>query len=464
MTDEEKKDKISSAARDVLRLSRNTLVVELRFLDSAVSRLIQKESSVICFATDGRLLLYEPLFVLKRYMADRASPVRDYLHTVLHCVYRHMFVHTLVDHALWDLSCDIAVESSVTDLGLRAAAAGREEKQARACRELREAAGMLTAEKLYSHFIGNRPSEERLEQLRELFRADDHALWYMTQAEKEEAGIEFEASDGKGRGGRSDDNDEDGDKEGSLVRALGSELDWKEVGQRIQVDMETFSRKQGTERGGMVQNLLSVNRERYDYTDFLRKFASRGEVMKTDDDEFDYIFYTYGLRLYRNMPLVEPLEYREIKRIREFVIAIDTSGSVSGRLVQSFIQKTYNVLCSTESFFSKINLHIVQCDADIQEDVKITSREEFDSYLASMKIYGLGGTDFRPVFSYVDSLAEQGEFRNLKGLIYFTDGFGTFPQKKPAYDTAFVFVDEAYNNPDVPPWAIKLVLSRDEIM
>ena len=86
------------------------------------------------------------------------------------------------------------------------------------------------------------------------------------------------------------------------------------------------------------------------------------------------------------MPLIEPLEYKEVRRIREFVIAIDTSGSVSGELVQRFIQKTYNILQSIESFFSKINVHIIQCDADIQEDKKITCREEFDEYLKTMKI------------------------------------------------------------------------------
>ena len=117
----------------------------------------------------------------------------------------------------------------------------------------------------------------------------------------------------------------------------------------------------------------------------------------------------------------------------------------------------------TESFFSKINLHIIQCDADIQEHVKITKQEEFDEYLKNMKIHGLGGTDFRPVFELVDELKKGHEFTNLKGLIYFTDGFGEFPAKKPDYDTAFVFVDDEYNNPDVPPWAIKLVLQRDEI-
>lgn len=163
------------------------------------------------------------------------------------------------------------------------------------------------------------------------------------------------------------------------------------------------------------------------------------------------------------MPLVEPLEYKDVKAIKEFVIAIDTSGSTSGELVQKFVQKTYNILKSTESFFTRINLHIIQCDANIQEDKKITCQEEFDEYIENMEIHGLGGTDFRPVFEYVDKLRHDKEFSNLKGLIYFTDGYGDFPSRKPDYDTAFVFIDDEYNNPDVPPWAIKLVLQKDEL-
>lgn len=238
---------------------------------------------------------------------------------------------------------------------------------------------------------------------------------------------------------------------------------WQSVSERMQVDLETFGKQRGLLPGAMTQNLAAVNREKYDYTAFLKKFAVRGETMRINDDEFDYIFYTYGLKLYKNMPLIEPLEYKEVKAIREFVIAIDTSGSTSGELVQKFVQKTYNILKSTESFFSKINVHIIQCDADIQEDKKSTCHEDFDEYLKAMQIRGLGGTDFRPVFEYVETLRQNREFTNLKGLIYFTDGYGAFPAKKPDYDTAFVFVDDEYNNPDVPPWAIKLVLQKDEI-
>ena len=165
----------------------------------------------------------------------------------------------------------------------------------------------------------------------------------------------------------------------------------------------------------------------------------------------------------RKMPLIEPLEYKEVKRIKEFVIAIDTSGSVQGELVQMFLNKTYNILKQEESFFTKINLHIVQCDSQIQEATKITSQEEFDNYLAQMRLRGFGGTDFRPVFKYVNHLIKKKEFVNLKGLIYFTDGYGTFPDRQPEYNTAFVFIEDGYNNYDVPVWAIKLILQSNEI-
>ena len=225
-----------------------------------------------------------------------------------------------------------------------------------------------------------------------------------------------------------------------------------------------FSKQQGDKAGNMMQNLRSVNREKYDYTAFLKKFAVLGEAMKVNEDEFDYIYYTYGLQHYDNMPLIEPLEYKEVKRIREFVIAIDTSGSVIGEEVQMFLQKTFNILMQEDSYFSRVNIHIIQCDAQIQEDVVIKSREEFEAYLKSMKILGFGGTDFRPVFRYVDQLIEEKKFRNLKGLIYFTDGYGVFPEVKPSYTTAFVFVKEGYEIPEVPPWAIKLVLQHEEIL
>jgi predicted metal-dependent peptidase len=136
---------------------------------------------------------------------------------------------------------------------------------------------------------------------------------------------------------------------------------------------------------------------------------------------------------------------------------------VAGELVQKFVTKTYNILKQSRNFFTKINVHILQCGASVQEDAKITCDEDFDAYMKDMRLHGFGGTDFRPVFAYVDKLAASHEFTNFQGLIYFTDGFGTFPAQKPNYETAFVFIDTGLEMPDVPVWAIKLVLAEEEI-
>lgn len=449
----EQMEKLNRLALDVLILSRNTLLVNLRFLDMALSRLNYHPIEDDTLLTDGQHLLYDPKYVLRRYKTAKEIPVRDYLHVVMHCVFRHMFMNPTLNRVYWDLACDIAVENMITELNLKSASVTREREQVPYIAAIKQELGLVTAEKIYSYLRTTYPDPNKIAQIRGLFYADNHKIWYMTGDERAAAYGLPQSGDGQGNDG------EDGQGgQGAVIAA-----DWQAISERMQVDLETFGKQRGLNPGAMAQNLQAVNREKYDYTAFLKKFAVMGEVMKINDDEFDYIFYTYGLQLYEKMPLIEPLEYKEVKAIKEFVIAIDTSGSTSGELVQRFVQKTYNILKSTESFFSKINLHIIQCDADIQEDKKITYQEEFDEYLKTMQIRGLGGTDFRPVFEYVEQLRQNKEFTNLKGLIYFTDGYGEFPAKKPDYDTAFVFVDDEYNNPDVPPWAIKLILQKDEI-
>lgn len=456
MRESVKKDRINKTALNVLKLSRNTLIVNLRFLDVAISRLQPVSFDHLTYATDGKHLGYGPKHVLLRFKGEAEQPTRDYLHVVLHCVFSHMFVSTLIDKELWNLACDIAVENTITELGLRAVETSGQAKQSSEINKLKSHVNMLTAEKIYAYYRDINLSINEITRMKKLFEVDDHSVWYGE-------------SQIFGGNGEDDDPNQSADNGDTYQNSSGgmskSELmeDWKSISERIQQDLETFSKEQGYAAGGMMQNLNAVNREKYDYTSFLKKFAVLGEAMVINDEEFDYIFYTYGLKLYKNVPLIEPLEYKEVKRIKEFVIAIDTSGSTSGELVQKFIQKTYNILKSAESFFSKINVHIIQCDAAIQEHVKITFEEEFDDYLKTMKIHGLGGTDFRPVFSFVDSLVEAKEFSNLKGLIYFTDGWGMFPSSKPGYETAFVFLDNDYHNPEVPPWAIKLILQDDEI-
>ena len=70
--------------------------------------------------------------------------------------------------------------------------------------------------------------------------------------------------------------------------------------------------------------------------------------------------------------------------------------SCSGDLVKKFLEETYGVLTEAESFFHKVNIHIIQCDEMVQNDQKITDEKELKEYMEYLELIGEGGTDFRP--------------------------------------------------------------------
>ena len=158
------------------------------------------------------------------------------------------------------------------------------------------------------------------------------------------------------------------------------------------------------------------------------------------------------------MPLIEPLEYKEVRRLEELVIAIDTSGSCSAETVGKFLAETYKILASQENFFRKMKVYFIQCDCLIQDVTRIGSREDWLDYARKIRIQGRGGTDFTPVFHYVQKLREARELKDLKALLYFTDGDGVYPSAPPDYETAFVLLKDTAHPELVPKWAKCLLI------
>lgn len=217
----------------------------------------------------------------------------------------------------------------------------------------------------------------------------------------------------------------------------------------------------GNSSGELSEELTIRNTGTYDFTHFLKQFARQGEEIKTDIESFDYIPYLYGLEHYGNIPLIEHLEYQEVNRLEELVIAIDTSGSCSLDTVRKFMEETYSILSNHENFFRKMNVYVIQCDSFIQDMAHITSEQDWQDYLKNLTIHGRGGTDFRPVFEYVEELRAKKELRDLKGLLYFTDGDGIYPEIPTDYKTAFVFYKEKEQHQKVPAWAACLTLDTE---
>lgn len=433
---------------EVLKSSCHKIFLELRFLELAIFRLVPEERKPVFFGTDGEKLYYDRDYLLNRYLEKPEAAACDYLHTVIHCLYQHPFQAGKHQERYWNLAADIAVADVVGEMGVPWISRQLPGECLKIADHIKGAVPLMWAPHIAGYLEGVFAQKEELggyglAELETMFRRDSHACWGFGSGEDQESSREHMA--------------ESGSPVKAAARMERLSREWKETAESVALHAKSVAKDRGNIPGSMLLAIQRLTREKCDYTEFLKKFAVHHERMKINQDEFDYTYYLYGLGMLKKIPLIEPLEYKEEKQIREFVVALDTSGSCSESLVQRFLNKTYNLLCQNECFSDQSVLHIIQCDAAVQGDVRIDSLEHLEAYISGMTLRGGGGTDFRPVFAYVDQLCAQGELKRLGGLIYFTDGYGVFPVQPPAYKTAFVFV-EREDDVRVPPWAIRIYL------
>lgn len=417
---------------DILYAARNELYVNMPFLDVALSSLRFEAAGTKTLAVDGECIFYQPEHLMQLFLKGRVLVNRSYFHMLLHCLFGHLWNYGKRDPQLWNLACDIAVESMVDAqllpcLHVPPAAAKREMY----LRLKRHGLTLFSAELIYQKLQELQFDERRIRMLQQVFLVDEHEGWY--QSDKPQA-------------------------------SMARQTQWQDRREKMQTAMETGTREPSEGSQTMQESLVAANRERYDYRQFLKKFAVLKEETGIDPDSYDPVFYTFGLEHYGNMPLIEPLETKEVFRVEDFVIVIDTSMSTNGALVRRFLEETYDVLSTQGSYFRSINVHILQCDDQVRDDAVIHSAEELKAYMEQLVLHGNGGTDFRPAFAYVEQLIRQQRFQKLKGLLYFTDGKGIYPVKSTPYDTAFVFIEDNYEDVSVPPWAMKLILTGEELV
>lgn len=411
----------------ILQFVRNEIYMDLRYLDNALSALKWSwNESMQGFATDGEKLYYSGEWLIRVFQSNSGFLNRAYLHTVLHCIYSHLFIRQNRNKQIWDISCDIMTEYTIDMLDKSCTKRALRYIRLKTYEELKLERGYLSAAGIYGQLCLY--DEERLNKLAAEFYTDSHAYW---PEEKQSS-----ASQQKTR------------------------EKWDKIARKTDMELEL----NGTENASgerVMAGQLKAQKSRRSYRDFLRKFAVLREEMHCNPEEFDLNYYMYGLNLYGNMPLIEPMETREIMKIQEFVVAVDTSYSTSGELIKNFLKETFSLLTEQNSFFHKCRVHIIQCDEEVKRDDVITDIDKIDEVLNRFTIEGGGGTDFRPVFRYVDELMENGVLKNLRGLLYFTDGRGIYPKKRPEYKTAFLFLND-YENEKVPAWAMRLKLNPEE--
>ena len=395
-------------------LTREQLSVKYPFFHKLLWEFTFEESSdTDTTGTDGSVIYFAPLFLTDLFQNDPQALENLLLHMLYHCLFLHLILEVPSNRLLWDQACDIAVSRLLRNAKESATEEFRPTviyqellKEQKSCTEQHSAASTDLPVNV----------------------SDDHQFWKKANRQALLDQMKNIWNNSHGSGG---------------LGLYGSD-------------------GRGSAPGNMQEEIFLREKHRYDFRRFLKRFAIHREELHTDTESFDYIPYIYGLEHYGNMPLIEHLEYQEMNRMEELVIAIDTSGSCSADTVRRFMEETYGILSNHENFFRKMNLYIIQCDSFIQHVMHVTCEDDWKNYLKHLVIHGRGGTDFRPVFEYVEKLRTTGALRNLKGLLYFTDGDGIYPEKPADYQTAFIFYREKAFHQKVPAWAYRLYMDENE--
>ena len=540
----------------ILNQAKIELSLSMRYLSRALDKLsFQMDFNTRRIGTEGEKIHFHPEFVFQLYVESPQKLYRLYMHSLLHCLFRHMFKTEDKEEELWNLATDIHVEYVLDSMDIpllyRPAYPFRENYFQKLEKEVKS----LSAERIYAYLLEQNLSYEEKERLEQEFVKDDHSFWAKLSEEErpvntEDAGDTDDAEnseeaertgDTEGKrnaeaaedtgspeaenepnspnspndltedrnspsqsakdGDRQSDTVKEGDSQSDKVKdgegrekekngAQGSgestepekegqsnkgkksagedaesrekrrkalDKDWEDIGKRTEEEMK--DEKEG-EKSEKLSWFLHLEHKRYTpFQDFLRKFSVDREELKTDPESFDYGYYYFGLSQYGNMPLIEENEYREKRKIPELVIAIDTSYSTKGEMVKRFLEEALAILADKEAFFTKCRVHIIECDDRIRKDLLVEDAEEMERYRERFEVSGGYGTDFRPVFHYIEDLQKKGELKELKALLYFTDGRGRYPKYAPSYTAAFIFPrGEDIDDENAPFWALKLYI------
>ena len=561
----------------ILNQSRYELSLSMRHLARALDRLpYEMDFNTQRMGTEGERIHFHPEFIFQLFMESPQKLNRLYMHSLLHCLFRHMFKNEDKKEELWNMACDIHVEYVLDSLDVDLLRRPAGEYRENTFQSLEEKIKTLSAERIYQYLEEEDLDYDAWERLEREFYKDDHVFWKVidrkdapgqegegdsdgaplplpedftpndnpsgeenegekkdsgdnTSAEKSEdkdkssregkssedaspqsgtpsngegkeeknqeagnqepenRGSEGEGNTGEGNSGEdsqgeakqedSQSGNSSGKKQEERKKAENRKptgqgqreereakkkrdalsKEWEDISKRTEQEIEHSSKEKQEEQGSLAWFLRLEQKKYTDFRDFLRRLSVDREEMEVDLDSFDYGYYYYGLEQYGNMPLIEENEYREGRKLQELVIAIDTSHSTKGEMVKGFLEETAGILKQKDAFFQKVKVHILECDDELRKDICLENVEDLEQYSKNFAVKGGYGTDFRPVFRYVSDLQKQEELKNLKGLMYFTDGKGRYPKEAPPYVTAFVFPKgEDIDDDNVPFWAMKL--------
>ena len=395
----------------------------------------------IILETDGVHLFYNSNVLINMLIEGAESTIRHrLLHILLHGVLGHFYLRrNYGDKKLIDNAMDIEVEKLINILE------GRDNWLLHRHR--------LTSRGMYREAKRNPNYEVEIESSAIECKGDEHLMWetMLLLVEAKEimerwrqccipcgegkAAYELMVSYITGDNLNADSMMQDGDKEG-----LGNNEDARH---------KTISIRERSNR---------------DYTEKMRRLCHVRENLVSLEDNIDKVLYTYGLELYGDIPLIERDEDAVTMGVDTIIVAIDTSRSCEGKIMERFISETYKIFEDISMDISFGRIIFIQCDDDIRYEEEIMDIGRLRGY-ENMETTGYGGTDFRPVFVRAAQLEREKGYR-IDGLIYLTDSYGIFPEQAPDFPVLLVLPKRPSENDfymhgrksELPDWAECIIL------
>ncbi len=348
-------------------------------------------------ATDGRRLLYNPKWLEELKTQYSLSTVSAVIaHEVMHCALNHLTRRGTRDSKLWNYAADYAVNIILHEAGFR-----------------------LPQGALLDHRYKGMPTEQIYEQIAQKSAEqggfnpngdimDDHSMW-----QKSGYGIKDNQNACNSNGTFSPGSAKAIEEEwnGRIVAAVQTALNQGKFPSGLERLVDTLLKPYIPWKEVLADYMERICHE-YIWGPFDRRFTHSGTYIPSTGQD--------GLN--------------------EIVVALDTSGSVSQKELSQFLAEV-----KTIADIGANTLHIVFCDASISSWYTVELGED----LPQIKIAGGGGTDFRPVFEAVEKNGI-----NPSVMIYYTDGYGSFPKKQPDYPVLWAVT----KNHKEPPWGAVIIV------
>lgn len=407
---------------DIIQKARTRMVARMPFFGLLAVYLTPAEGNTDTAATDGEYLYYNPVWVEMTMQTEGIEAVMGVVaHEVMHCALQHLWRRGNRDRVLWNIACDYAVNGILHRAGVPLPGKALYDS----------AFEHMTAEEIYSRL-------EKEARLAAPQSWGSHDRWEKAGSDGRGNGKEESGNpDGNGAASGNDSKGSFGEnatpsegvqsvQEGGAPESRGEA--WKgrlaEVYQR--------ARTQGFAPGGLERIVDEALKPDIPWEAVLADFMQR--------ISHEYNWLPPDRRLIWNDIYVPSLSDGET--VPEGVVAIDSSGSISDKLLGKFLT---NVKSAAE-YIAK--LHIVVCDAQVWlwKTVEMADGKPFPP----IQIHGGGGTDFRPVFEEIKKRGIQPQF-----LVYLTDGYGTYPERAPDYPVLWLSTGQA------PPWGQYVSIPED---